>query len=447
MNSEQPRIANEGIAAVGGGEGEKQLPPTDRGWRAWTFCFASFWLETIVWGFGFSYGVFQEYYSTHEFQTTSNVAISAVGTVSIAMTFGSTIPLMLFFRRYPGLTKPTMWVGLLLAVAALIVSSFVNAVWQLIILQGIIYGWAGGMIYIPVVFWLPEWFVKHRGLAGGLVMGGSGIGGFVFPFILNALLSRVGFRWTLRIWALILVVVAGPSLLLVNPRVPLPKHEKGAPRPSVLPKELPFFRDWVLWMFSLANILQALSYFPVSLYLTVFTRSLSFEGSAAAVLSVFNVACVIGQVFIGWLCDRMPYAWIAVVTQLGSTLVAFLLWGYSSNLEMVFGFAVLFGGLSGSFASVWQPAATDCAGKRGELQPYIFGIFASLKGVAAVIGPVISGVMYDAGKDTGALGGSGKYGRFGFGKMEIFVGSLALAAAAASALLGVVRVKVKRPAY
>ncbi|TFK53417.1 MFS general substrate transporter [Heliocybe sulcata] len=336
-----------------------------------------------------------------------------------------------------------MWVGLILAVAALVVSSFVNAVWQLIILQGIIYGWAGGMVYIPVVFWLPDWFVKHRGLAGGIVMGGTGVGGFIFPLILNALLYRVGFRWTLRIWALIFAVAAGPSVLLVNPRVPLRKHEKGTPRPSVLPKELPFFRDWAFWMFSLVNMLQALSYFPVSLYLTVYTTSLSSERSSAAVLSVFNIACIVGQVFIGWLCDRMAYAWISTVSQLGSAIVAFLLWGYASNVGMVFGFAVLFGGLSGGFASIWQPAATDCAGTRGELQPYIFGLFATVKGVAAVIGPIISGEMYD---DRNA-GSGGRYGRFGFGEMEIFVGSLALATAVVSAVLGVVRVKVKRPVY
>ncbi|EPQ56309.1 MFS general substrate transporter [Gloeophyllum trabeum ATCC 11539] len=443
---EQQRIASnaEDVSEVVSGR-ETELPPVDGGWRAWTFCFAAFWLETMVWGFGYSYGVFQEYYSTHEFQSASNVAISAVGTVSLALTFGSTIPLMLYFRRYPTLIKPTMWVGLVVAVAALVVSSFANAIWQLIILQGVIYGLAGGMIYIPIVFWLPQWFVKHRGLAGGLVMGGSGIGGFVFPLILNALLSRLGFRWTLRIWALIMAVVAGPAVLAVNPRVPLPKHEKGSPRPSVVPKELPFFRDAAFWMFSCVNMLQALSYFPVSLYLTVFTTSVASSLSATAVLSVFNVACIFGQVAIGYLCDRLPYPWIACASAFGSALVAFLLWGFSYNLGQVFGFAVLFGGLSGGFASVWQPAATDCAGKKGELQPYIFGLFATIKGVAAVIGPIISGILYDAGKGTGAL--SGKYGRFGFGKMEIFVGSLAMATSVVSIILGVVRVKFKRPVY
>ena len=31
----------------------QELPPVDRGLRAWTFCAAGFVLEMMVWGFGF----------------------------------------------------------------------------------------------------------------------------------------------------------------------------------------------------------------------------------------------------------------------------------------------------------------------------------------------------------------------------------------------------------
>lgn len=68
------------------------LPPTDGGKDAWLFLFACFMLEGLIWGmhstrfestsindrtgFAASYGIFQDYYSTHEpFSGSGNIAV------------------------------------------------------------------------------------------------------------------------------------------------------------------------------------------------------------------------------------------------------------------------------------------------------------------------------------------------------------------------------------
>lgn len=71
------------------------LPPTDTGKDAWLFLFASFMLEALIWGkpnplaclssaelklilsgFPACFGVFQEYYSSHEpFAGSPNIAV------------------------------------------------------------------------------------------------------------------------------------------------------------------------------------------------------------------------------------------------------------------------------------------------------------------------------------------------------------------------------------
>ena len=91
-----------------------------------------------------------------------------------------------------------------------------------------------------------------------------------------------------------------------------------------------------------------MSYFPVSLYIAVFTATVSTPLSATIVLSVFNSAGVVGQVIIGWLSDRMPYPRIMVISTLASSLAAFLLWGYADSLGRIFAFAVIFGALVSS---------------------------------------------------------------------------------------------------
>lgn len=80
---------------------ESQLPPVDKGKDAWLFLASCFFIEALVWGeytsllsnllslsdaifslgFAFSFGIFQEYYSTHApFAGSGNIAI--IGTTA-----------------------------------------------------------------------------------------------------------------------------------------------------------------------------------------------------------------------------------------------------------------------------------------------------------------------------------------------------------------------------
>lgn len=98
-------------------------------------------------------------------------------------------------------------------------------------------------------------------------------------------------------------------------------------------------------MQSATAFIQAMSYFPVSLYIAIFTTTISSPLSATVVLSLFNISGVIGQILIGYLSDRFPYPWIMFVSTMGSAIAAFLLWGFADTLARVFAFAIIFGGL------------------------------------------------------------------------------------------------------
>ena len=67
--------------------------------------------------------------------------------------------------------------------------------------------------------------------------------------MVNALLDKVGFRWTLRIWAVGMAVVAGLAMLGVKPRVPIPKYHRGQKRPRFIPVQMQFLRRPVFWTF------------------------------------------------------------------------------------------------------------------------------------------------------------------------------------------------------
>ena len=61
------------------------IPPPDRGRAAYLFLLACFMVEALVWGFAFSFGIFQEYY-TREFAGQPNIAV--IGTCCMVSHFG-----------------------------------------------------------------------------------------------------------------------------------------------------------------------------------------------------------------------------------------------------------------------------------------------------------------------------------------------------------------------
>ncbi|KAI0770597.1 MFS general substrate transporter [Fomes fomentarius] len=422
------------------GTNVQELPPVDRGVRAWMFCASGFVLEMMVWGFSFSYGIFQDFYTSHPpFNTSSGVTIAAIGTVALALEYGEAFVLSFLLRRYPDFLRVGMWFGLALYFSSLFASSFATQVWQLILLQGVGVGLGGGMVYMPVIKLLPEWFSERRGLAGGIIFSGTGVGGFVFPFVLNALLEKVGLRWTLRILAMGTSSCSAIALLCMRSRFPVPKYNATQRRPKLIPPHLSWLRSPLFISFIVTNLLQGLSQFPVALYIAMFTRSISDQFTATVILALFNASAVVGQVLLGHLTDRFPYPSIMFVSAIGSALSAFLLWGFANAAIYLYFFAVIFGTLAGGFSSTWPNAAVECTGNQREYVGMAFAGTSAFKGISAVIGPVISGFLLEAGKGNSMDDG---FGRFGYGAVELFVGSCALATGVGSLVVGVARQRV-----
>ncbi|KAJ3776698.1 MFS general substrate transporter [Lentinula raphanica] len=410
---------------VGNSVNVVELPPVDRGMKAWLFCASACALETFIWGWNNTYGVFQEFYTSNPpFESSSLVSISAIGTASLAIQY---IEIILVIADK---VKLAMWIALLVCVVTLVVSSFATQVWELIVLQGVVFGLAAGVLYAPIVMWLSEWFVQRRGLAGGIIFGGSGVGGFVFPLAIGACLDKVGFSWTMRIWAIVLGVCCSLALIGSNPRLPVRKPGIDRPRSSWPSGMMGFLKNPLLLCMLATNAVQALGFFPVSVFISTYTSTLTTSTiSPTIVLALFNASSVVCYVLFGRICDSYPYAGVILFSGLGSALAAFLLWGFATNLGLVFAFALVFGGLSGGFPGVWPAAATEIAGRSirsvHEHTSLAFGAFGVVKGIAAIVGPIIAASLHDKRQ----AGSYEKYGDHGYRKVEIFVGVMAVATA------------------
>jgi len=63
-------------------ESDLRLPQADGGKDAWLFLAACFTLEALIWGFPFTFGIFQDYYSKEPlFKDSPNIAL--IGTCAM----------------------------------------------------------------------------------------------------------------------------------------------------------------------------------------------------------------------------------------------------------------------------------------------------------------------------------------------------------------------------
>lgn len=119
--------------------------------------------KVVLPGFPFAFGVFQNYYSTHEpFAGSPNIAV--IGTCAMGvMYFGAPVVVFLL-RLVPRWSRYAPIGGLLTTCLALALSSFATNVGQLVATQGVMYAIGGAFTYMPCILYMDEWFVRRKGL-------------------------------------------------------------------------------------------------------------------------------------------------------------------------------------------------------------------------------------------------------------------------------------------
>jgi MFS family permease len=109
--------------------------------------------------------------------------------------------------------------GLLLGLG-LVLSSQVQALWQLYVTFGFMVGFAVGAFYAPLTSTATKWFTARRGLAVALVSSGIGVGILAVAPLARALISA----WD---WRVALLVIGDLAWLVVIPAALLLREEPG----------------------------------------------------------------------------------------------------------------------------------------------------------------------------------------------------------------------------
>ncbi|KAL3472268.1 MFS general substrate transporter [Aspergillus californicus] len=393
----------------------QQLPPVDRGMDAWLFLAACFVMEALVWGFAFTYGVFQAYYTeSDEFKDSSNIAV--VGTCAMGIMYLDLPLVFAAYRQWPKYQRLGCGVGVLLMCLALGLSSLSTNVTHLVITQGIFYALGGSIAYSPCILLMEDWFDKRKGLAFGVMWAGTGLGGVILPIVMEQLLSRYGFRTALRAFTVALFILTAPLVYFVKPRVPIDEN-----RPSPPPPNLRFMFTSTFALFEVCNTIEALGFFLPSIYLPTYAGMIGASSSLQALTVIlFNVASVVGCVLMGAIVDKIDVTLCILVSTVGSTLGVFLVWGFSMSLGPLFVFAVIYGLFAGSYTSTWPGIMRDVVRKKTSAESsMVFACLAAGRGVGNLVSGPLSEALVKGMPWEGNVGYG--YGS-GYGTLIVFTG-------------------------
>ncbi|HEV3062040.1 MAG TPA: MFS transporter [Vicinamibacterales bacterium] len=254
---------------------------------------------------------------------------------------------------------------------------------------------------LPCQVLVSRWFDKTRGKVMGIAYLGIGIGGAIVPLLAAWLTARVGWRLSLQLLGVLIVLVALPLAYRVreNPRGrggdDVDDGDDGADGDDVKPGRAQRFGEGAepdppvrlrailatpaFYLLALASMCSIAAVGGTNQHLKLFLsldRGYS-QSDAAGIISLVLAISIAGRLLMGWLADRVPRKRVMLLIYL---LVA-------AAIPLL----VFVSGVSGG------PGAPRAAAP-GAATPYLFaGVFGLGLGGEYLIIPLMAGELFGVG--------------------------------------------------
>ena len=270
------------------------------------------------------------------------------------------------FDRYP--TKRIMMFGILALVIALGFYPTIKSLGQLTVIYLVFALGLAGCGLVPNMLILTRWFKRYRGIAVGILLMGSSLGGAIFPLVAKETLINHGWRQAVLMIAILgsIMMIAAVIFLVRNHPQDMglladgesPAHgeqtglKSGPSGPTLkLAMTTPAFYilafvTGVLW-FCIVGILQHQSIF-ISQDLGVGIARLP------VIFSIFFWSAVVGKLLFGWLGDIFNKILIMLAAVMALIIgLALLRISSAENTVLLYSYAVVGGiGFSGTFSMI-----------------------------------------------------------------------------------------------
>ncbi|KAG8910240.1 hypothetical protein FRC00_008588, partial [Tulasnella sp. 408] len=190
------------------------------------------------------------------------------------------------------------------------------------------------------------WFKKKRGLASGIVVAGSSFGGGVSSLAVRALLTRVGLRNTLLVYAGINAVFLTVSFFLLKSRGSARRVDK------IEWVDRAAFGDLVFWSLAFCMLLTDFGYLSPVVFITTYTNDKIPNTSAqmsVAPTAVMNFSSAIGRTVVGLTADRIGVTNAFIGSIILSAVAQLVIWNLAETYAVIMVFSVVEGAFGGCF--------------------------------------------------------------------------------------------------
>ncbi|RDW91653.1 hypothetical protein BP5796_02818 [Coleophoma crateriformis] len=305
---------------------------------AWCGLFCSFgWLNSI--------GIFQSYYETSLLPQYSASTIAWIPSLEIFFTFAMSPVIGRLYDSFG--PRYIILGGSFLHVFGLMMASISSEYYQLLLSQGVCSAMGICAIFQPSVSTIPSWFQRNRGAAYGIISSGTSLGGVVFPIMVSQLIRRVGYAWSMRISAFLILVLLVIVNLTVKSRVPpQPQHMS---RGTLLQpfREVPMVLLLVGFFFLTFGVFIPINY----LVIQAIDEGMS-DSLAQYLIALLNAASLFGRIIAGILSDRIGTYNILVTACYLAGVLSLALWIPATSNAGIIMFSILFGFASGAYVAL-----------------------------------------------------------------------------------------------
>ena len=177
---------------------------------AWCCLFVSFgWINCI--------GVFQQYYQEHLLSSYSSGTIAWIPSMEVFMMFfGGPVFGKVFDSYGP---RYLLFFGTIFHVLGLMMTSLSTQYYQFLLAQGVCSAFGASAIFNAAMSSTGTWFFKNRATAFGVIASGSSLGGVIFPIMVSNLIPKIGYPWTMRAAAFLILGMLVVANLTVKSRL------------------------------------------------------------------------------------------------------------------------------------------------------------------------------------------------------------------------------------
>ncbi|MBV8777841.1 MAG: MFS transporter [Alphaproteobacteria bacterium] len=297
-----------------------------------------------------------------------------------------------------------LWLGGGLLVSSLVASAYVGALWQVVILYGIVMTMGanclGLVVFVPI---LSRHFVRRRGMAISIVQSANGIARGISAPLIQLLISGIGWRATYLAQAVFMAASIVPLTAVFR------RADSAAPSPpagpSVPANVAASAAGWTLaeaartphfWLLFAVYLFTGLGSFFVSLHQLAFAVDIGFDKIyAAGVLGMGAFLAVPGIVVTGTLSDyigREVSALLAYGFSIFGALCALFI--TSPDQHFLLWLHACFFGLT------WGARGPAITAKTADLFPgsrlgTILGVITIGSGLGAALGSWGAGAIFD----------------------------------------------------